>query len=155
MVENLSRHRIGEVVTDNARALSMGKKREICEKEGTMLSIMVSYHRASNGVAERAIGGLTTRRAPLKFLWAEAYTTTIYVHNGTSTGALGGLTPYEACYGAKRDVAPLRAFGAPCHIVELQARLQKLGDRASTVEAEIGFGSRKGALLSSPDNRRL
>ena len=44
-------------------------------------------------------------------------------------GSTGGLIPYEACYSAKPDVAHFRAFGAPCAIVELQARLKKLDER--------------------------
>ena len=85
-----------------------------------------------------------------KFLWAEVYNTVTYVHNGTPTRALGELTPYEACYGAKPGLAHLRAFGAPCAIFEPQARLKKLDDWASTVEAEIGFGTWKGAEPTSP-----
>ena len=34
-------------------------------------------------------------------------------------------------YGAKPDVSHLRAFGAPCAIVEPKERLRKLDDRAT------------------------
>jgi len=41
-----------------------------------------------------------------------------YVHNRTPTRALKGLTPFETHYKTKPDLAHLRAFGAPCSIVE-------------------------------------
>ena len=88
VVENSSGHRIGEVVTDNVRALSMGEKREICEKKG--------HHAQHNGLVSlsvewgsRAEADSPTGRAPLKFLWSEAYTKATYVQNGTPTRAMG------------------------------------------------------------------
>jgi hypothetical protein len=45
--------------------------------------------------------------------------------------ALGGLTPFEVLYGMKPDVWDLRAFGAPCAVVEPSERLKKLDDRAT------------------------
>ena len=49
VVENELGRRIGEAMTDNARRLSMGQMREICETEGTTLSTTVPYHPTSNG----------------------------------------------------------------------------------------------------------
>lgn len=46
------------------------------------------------------------------------------------TRALGGRTPYEVLYGAKPDVPHLRAFGAPCAIVEPKELLKRLNDRS-------------------------
>jgi transposase InsO family protein len=136
--EGESGKRLREVMTDNAGELSKGEMRKICEEEGIRLSTTVPYHPASNGIAERAIGVLTgTVRAMLhdsglpKFLWAEAFSTATYVHNRTPTKALGGLTPFEVLYGMKPDVRDLRAFGAPCAVVEPSEKLKKLDDRAS------------------------
>jgi len=38
---------------------------------------------------------------------------------------------YEMVYGAKPDVTHLRAFGAPCAIIEVKERLKKLDDLAT------------------------
>ena len=46
-------------MTDNARQLSMGEMRQICEQEGIKLHTSVPYSPESNGVAERTIGVLT------------------------------------------------------------------------------------------------
>ena len=95
------------------------------------------YHPVSNGVAERAIGVLTGVRAMLRdsdlpgSLWAEAFNTASYVYNRTPTEVLKGLIPFEARYGAEPDLAHLRAFGAPCSIVEPLEKLRKLDDQAS------------------------
>ena len=57
--ENELGNRLREVMTDNARELSMGEVRDICERDGIKLHTTVPYHPASNGVAERTIGVLT------------------------------------------------------------------------------------------------
>ena len=138
VVENASGYKLCEVMTDNARELSMGEMRELCEREGIKLNTTVPYHPASNGVAERAIGVLTNSvRAMLhdsglpKSLWAEAFSTATYVHNRTPTTALGGLTPYEVLYETRPNISDLRAFGAPCAIVQPAVKLKKLDDRTN------------------------
>jgi len=45
---------------------------------------------------------------------------------------LDGRTPYDMVYGVKPDLADLRAFGAPCAIVEPGVKLKKVDDRAKT-----------------------
>jgi len=114
--ENVSGKRLREVMTDNARELSMGEMGDICECDGVKLHTTVSYHPASNGVAERATGVLTTtvcavlRDASLpKKLWAEAFSTATYLRNRTPTRVLDGLTPFELLYGVKPDLSDLRA----------------------------------------------
>jgi transposase InsO family protein len=136
--EGESGKKLREVMTDNAGELSKGEMRKICEEEGIRLSTTVPYHPASNGVAERTIGVLTGAvRAMLhdaghpKFLWAETFSTAAYVHNRTPAKALGGLTPFEVLYGTKPDVRNLRAFGAPCAVIEPSEKLKKLDDRAT------------------------
>ena len=47
-------------MTDNAHELSMGEIRRFCEAEGIKLSTTVLYHPASNGIAKRTIGVLTS-----------------------------------------------------------------------------------------------
>ena len=99
--------------------------RRICEEAGIKLSTTVPYHPASNGIAERTIGVLTNAvRARLhdsglpKALWAEVFSVATYVRNRSPTSALKGSTPYKMVYDVKPDLANLRAFGAPCAIVE-------------------------------------
>ena len=58
--ENGSGKRLREVMTDNARELSMGEMRDICERDSIKLHSTVPYHPVLNRVAERAIGVLTT-----------------------------------------------------------------------------------------------
>jgi len=62
----LKSSRLRVVMTDNAHKLSMGEVREICEQDGIKLHTTVTYHPASNGVAERAIGVLTNAARALR-----------------------------------------------------------------------------------------
>ena len=116
----------------------MGETRQFCEQEGIKLYTSVRYSPESNGVAEHTIGVLTNAVCAMlhdsglpRFLWAEAFNTATYLHNRTPTRVLGGRTPYEVLYGVKPDVSHLRAFGAPCTIVEPKERLKKVDERAT------------------------
>ena len=51
-VERALGNKLCEVMTDNTCELSMGEMRELCERKGIRLNTTVSYHPASNGVAE-------------------------------------------------------------------------------------------------------
>ena len=54
-------------MTDNAHKLSMGEMHDICKWDGIKLHTTVPYHPASNSVAERTIGALTSAvRATLR-----------------------------------------------------------------------------------------
>jgi len=130
--DNESGKRLREVMTDNARELSMGEMRDICERDGVKLHTMVPYHPVSNRVAERATGVLT---ATVCVVLHDAYlptklSTATYLRNRTPTRVLDGLTPFELLYGVKPDPADLQAFGVPCAIAEPSAKLKKLDDRA-------------------------
>jgi len=46
------------------------------------------------------------------------------------TKALDGRTPFEVRYSAKPDLAHLRAFGAPCTVVQLLEKLKRLDARS-------------------------
>jgi len=72
--ENESDNKLREVMTDNARELSMGEMRTICDEEGIRFSTTVPYHPASNGIAERAIGVLTNATCAVvrNGLWGKA-----------------------------------------------------------------------------------
>jgi hypothetical protein len=58
-VEDGSRKKLREVITDNAGELSKGNMCKVWDEEGVRLSTTVPYHPAPNGIAERTIGGLT------------------------------------------------------------------------------------------------
>ena len=89
----------------------------------------------------------------------KAFSTATHVHNKTPTRALDGLTLREVLYSTKPNVANLRAFSAPCAIVESTEQLKKLDDRArmcflvgiNTVVVATGFGTRKRKLSLSPE----
>jgi transposase InsO family protein len=102
--ENKSGRKMREVMTDNMRELAMGEVREVCERDGIKLHMTVPYHPVSNGVAEQTIGVLTGAvRAMLHdsglpdSLWAETFSTAVYVHNRMPMKTLDGCT----CYGTE------------------------------------------------------
>jgi len=97
-------------LNEKSGTYSKGEMHDICERDGIKLHTMVPYHPASNGVAERAIGVLTTTAmlhdtSLPKKLWAEAFSMATYLCNRTPTRPLDGLTPFELLYGMKPDLA--------------------------------------------------
>ena len=130
LAETESGKKMREVLTDNARELSQGEMRRICEEAGIKLNTAIPYHPASNGIAERTIGVLTNAVCAMlhdsglpNALWAEAFSAATYVRNRSPTSALKGSTPYEMVYDMKPDLANLRTFGdAARHASSLSRR---------------------------------
>ena len=100
-VENESNNKLREFMTDNARELSMGEMRTICD-DGIKLSITV-YHPASNGITKRATGVITsaTRAVLRNGLWGKA------------------------------RCRPLAHIRPPCAIVEAKEQLKKLDNHVT------------------------
>jgi hypothetical protein len=58
------------------------------------------------------------------FLWPEAVSYAVYIINRSPTMALAtNITPYEAFWGVKPDVANLQEFGTTCWVLN-QGQLQ-------------------------------
>ena len=63
----------------------------------------------------------------LKFLWAEAANTTVYVQNRCPHQALGSKTPEEKFTGKKPDVSHFKIFGSPVYFHVPKEKRNKLG----------------------------
>jgi len=63
----------------------------------------------------------------LKFLWAEAANTLVYVQNQCPHQALGSKTPEEMFTGKKPDVSHFRIFGSPLYFHVPKEKRNKLG----------------------------
>ena len=63
----------------------------------------------------------------LKFLWAEAVNTVVYVQNRFPHQALGSKTPEEMFIGNKPDVSHFRIFGSPLYFHVPKEKRNKLG----------------------------
>jgi hypothetical protein len=120
VAESESGNNLREVMTDNARALSMGEERGFCEHDAIKLRTTVLYHPASGGVAERAIwvrdSGLPDSLCQHDNLRARQYAN----ESIRSSCSVRCSIWYNK----------LRAFGAPCAVVEPLEKLRKLDDWA-------------------------
>jgi hypothetical protein len=139
-----------EVLMDNACKLSMGEMHWICEESGVKLNTMVSYHPASNGVAEHTIRVLTNAIHTMlhdsglpKSLWAEAFSMAMYIWNRTPMSALEGCMPYKMVYNIKPDFEDLHTFSVLCANVKLSEMLEKSDGQVSLcmfIEYKYGGG---------------
>jgi transposase InsO family protein len=111
LVENATRRKIKVLRSDDGGEYIGKAFKEFCARARIKKELTVSYNPQQNGVAERknkAIVGVA--RAMLydqdlpKFLWVEACSTAIYIHNRSPHKVLGRLTPEESFTGKKLEV---------------------------------------------------
>ena len=138
LVENGTDKTIKTVLFDNAKELTAGGMKEMCDGRGIRIISTVPYSPSSNGVAERLVGVTTAGvRAMLRDsglpgrFWAEAASTFMYLRNRTPTSANDDKTPYELFYKMVPDVSHIRAFGCVVRVVLPRETLGKLDDRAA------------------------
>ena len=123
-------------------------------KEGIKHELTIPHTPQQNGVAERLnrtlIEGVRTMLADSKLphrFWAEALSTTVYLHNHSPTKALEGITPFEAWSGTKPDVSFLRIFGCSAYAHVPKAERRKLDSKTRKCVL-LGYGAnRKGYRL--------
>ena len=77
----------------------------------------------SNGVAERAIRAIADMSTAFLFesqlpgsFWAQAVSTSSYLHNRLPTSANKGMTPYQLMFKKKPDVSLIRVFGSLAYV---------------------------------------
>ena len=54
-------------------------------------------------------------KLPLE-IWAEAYSTAVYLHNRSPTTVLKDKTPFESLFGRRPDVSQLKVFGCVSYV---------------------------------------
>lgn len=81
---------------------------------------------------EMARSFLKDKNLPATF-WAEAVRHSVYILNRLPTRALSGVTPYEAWFLRKPDIAHVRIFGCLAHMKLPTNQVTKLSDRSKIV----------------------
>jgi transposase InsO family protein len=117
---------------DNAQEYISKDTRSYLASRGIRLELTAPYSPEQNSVAERLNRTLIEHARPMlaahdvpHFLWPEAVAYAAYLKNRSPTRALGTtITPDEAFWGRKPNVAALQEFGASCEV------LQQGGDRS-------------------------
>jgi len=101
---------------DNGGEYTSSEFADFLTKEGIKQELTTPHTPQLNGTAERLnrtlIEGVHTMLADSKLphmFWAEALSTCVYLRNRSPTKSLNRITPYEAWYGVKPNVASLIA----------------------------------------------
>jgi hypothetical protein len=98
---------------------------------------MAPYLPEENGITEHlnctlakhARAMLIAHHIP-QFLWPEAITYATYLKNWSPTRALGDkITPDEAFWGKKPNVAALQESGVPCEVLQQDGKTSKIGTK--------------------------
>ena len=118
LLENQIGTKIKVLWLDNGGEYTSIEFANLCTQQGIKRKLIVPYNPQQNGVAERksrAIVGaarsiLHDQGLPF-FLWVEACSTAVYLHNRSPHSALGSKTPEEAFTGRRPDVGHLCIFG--------------------------------------------
>ena len=133
------------VRSDNGGEYCSQEFMNFCNSKGISHQHSNPYTPEQNGVAERynrtliesVRSMLISAQLPLN-LWAEAVSTSVYLHNRSPTSALQSKTPYECWYGQKPDVSELRVFGCVCYYLVPAENRKKL-DPKSNKAVFIGY----------------
>ena len=135
MVELQHAKRVKILRSDNGGEYTSKQFEQYLKKEGIKHELTIPKTPEQNGVAERmnrTVVEMTRsmlHNMPKKF-WAEALSTAVYLRNRSPTTAVPDMTPYEALYGEKPDVAHLRQFGSTCYAHVPKDERRKLDSKA-------------------------
>ena len=120
--------------SDNGGEYTGHQTIKLIEEFGVKWEPTAPYNPNQNGVAERCFRTLFERtrailadaKLPAR-LWGEAITTVTYLKNRSPTRALTNITPYEAWYKKKPNLANLHTFGCTAyhHIEGVQGEVVK------------------------------
>lgn len=142
-LENFVRHintqfglKIKRLRTDNGGEYISQTLKTFFERKGIVHERTPPYSHESNGVAERLNRTLETIGRSMildssmpPFLWAEAIATAAYLKNRQPHKALSGrITPHEALFKEKPEIAHLKPFGSTCY-VHIPTEKRKQGDK--------------------------
>ena len=126
--------------TDNSGEYTSREFQRYCSEKGIFREYTVPHTPEQNGVSERlnrtiieAVRSMIFHADVPLFLWAEAVSTAVYVHNRSPTSALDNKTPYECWYGEKPDVSNLRVFGCVAYYHVPAGQRKKLDPKAKKV----------------------
>ncbi|CCO34576.1 Retrovirus-related Pol polyprotein from transposon TNT 1-94 Includes: RecName: Full=Protease [Rhizoctonia solani AG-1 IB] len=117
---------------------------------------------ASNGISEKAIRYLNEMERTIRDeaelppqFWGYAILHSVEIWNVTAKKALGGMTPHEALFGTKPNIARLCVFGCKAFARILDKDRQKLGARSLECTYLGAAPGRKAHLLVDRKNRRF
>ena len=147
---------------DNAREFVSHDVKQFLRAHGIRIELTAPYSSAQNGISER--GNLTIMNASRAMLfahdlpeslWPEAAAYAVYLKNRSPTRALPDMTPFEAFWGRKPNVAHLREFGVDCWVLRQDSQLHKLARKSRPCKF-MGFSEESRAFrYYNPETRRV
>ena len=123
--------------TDNGGEYTSNEFQKYCSEKGIAREFTNPHTPEQNGVSERlnrtimeAVRSMIFHADVPLFLWAEAISTAVYIHNRCPTAALKNTTPYECWFREKPDVSNLRVFGCVAYYLVPDAQRKKLDPKS-------------------------
>ena len=117
---------------------------EFCREAGIKREFIVPYNPQQNGVTKRKIRivvevakAMIQDHGFFMYLWAEAFSTIVYIQNQSPHKKMKDMTPKEPYIGVKLEVSHLRIFGFPFYIhvpKEKKKKLEPTGRRGTFVD---------------------
>ena len=131
--------------TDNGGEYTSNDFHKYCSEKGIAREFTNPHTPQQNGVSERlnrtiieAVRSMMFHANVPLFLWAEAVSSAVYIHNRSPTAALTNTTPYECWFQEKPNVSNLRVFGCLAYYLVPDAQRKKL-DPKSRKAIFIGY----------------
>jgi hypothetical protein len=128
---------------DNGGEYTSKEFKDFFQEAGIKRDLTTPYNPQQNGVAERknryiieAAKAMIHDQGIPMYLWVEASSTVVYVHNKSPYKILGNKTPEEVFTEKKPEVNHLRIFGCPVFIhvpKEKRTKLEPSGKKGTFV----------------------
>ena len=161
LLKNETGRQVKTLRSDNGGEYGSNEFQDWLAKSGIRHETSAPYTPQQNGVSERhnrtiveaARSLMHTKRIPLE-LWGEAVDCSVYVQNRSLSSTVD-VTPYEAWYGEKPDIAHLRTFGSRAFVHIPDSLRQKLDAKAQEVILVGYCKTSKAYRLWNPATRRI
>ena len=163
-VETQTGHKLKKLRADGGKEYVGKQFQNFILESGMELEVTAAHSPSQNGIAERlnrtvvehARAMIIQRNIPL-FLWTEAINYANLVKNRSPTRVLEKqmITPYEAFWGKKPDLALLEEFGRPCWVLRQDGKQSKLDPKSRQFLFTGINNSTKGYRYYNPATRQI
>src|SRR6202789_757712 len=163
-VETQTGHKLKKLRADGGKEYVGKQFQNFILESGMELEVTAAHSPSQNGIAERlnrtvvehARAMIIQRNIPL-FLWTEAINYANLVKNRSPTRVLEKqmITPYEAFWGKKPDLALLEEFRRPCWVLRQDGKQSKLDPKSRQFLFTGINNSTKGYRYYNPATRQI
>ena len=157
-------NKVKEILADNGGEYIARGVKDLCNKYGIKLRLIMPYTPQQNGCAERENRTLVEMGRSLlharedlskhTFLWAEMINTAAYILNRSGRSSVQDMSPYQVWYNKKPRLTHMRVIGSTCYAYVPKSKRSKI-DKKALKGILIGYENDDGYRIWCENTRSL